>query len=222
MATIIKHHDGQQRASGPTLRSAAYDLTDMAAQADQYLVEIRSEAVKIVEQARQEAAAVKQQAEAAGRRAAEEAIERILDEKVAQQMRSLTPALQAAAKQIEDAKQEWMRHWERTAVELAAAIAERMVRGELSRRPEISLEWVRESLQLAAGTGDLTIQLSPADQQTLKKQVQQLASVFAPLAHVSVVASEAISPGGSRLITEFGAIDQQIETQLERIKEELS
>lgn len=203
------------------MRSVAYDLTDMAAQADHYLVEIRAEAVKIVEQARHEAAAVKQQAEAAGRKAAEEAIERILDEKVAQQMRSLTPALQAAAQQIGDAKQEWLRHWERTAIELAAAIAQRIVRGELSRRPEISLEWVRESLQLAAGTGDLTIQLSPADQHTLKKQVQQLASIFAPLAHVTVVASEAISPGGSRLATEFGAIDQQIETQLERIKEEL-
>ncbi|WP_428305261.1 FliH/SctL family protein [Lacipirellula sp.] len=221
MATIIKTHGGQN-ASGPTLRSAAYDLTDMTAQADQYLAQIRTEAVKIVEQARQEAAAVKQQAEAAGKQAAEAAIERILDEKVAQQMRSLTPALQAAAKQVEDAKQEWLRHWERTAIELAAAMAERIIRGELSRRPEITLEWVRESLQLAAGTGDMSIQLSPADQSTLKKQVQQIAAVFAPLANVTVTASPAIAPGGCRLVTEFGVIDQQIETQLARIKEELA
>ena len=103
MATIIKTHGGHS-ASGPTLRGAAYDLTDMAAQADQYLAQIRTEAIKIVEQARQEAASVKQQAEAAGKKAAEAAIERILDEKVAQQMRTLTPALQAAAKQVEDAQ----------------------------------------------------------------------------------------------------------------------
>jgi flagellar assembly protein FliH len=221
MATIIKTHGGAS-SSGPTLRTAAYDLTDMTAQADQYLGQVRAEASKIVEQARQEAAAVKQQAEAAGKQAAEAAIERILDEKVAQQMRSLTPALQAAAKLVEDAKQDWLRHWEQTAIELAAAMAERIVRGELSRRPEITLQWVRESLELAAGAGDMTIQLSPGDQSTLKKQVQQIAAVFAPLAHVTVTASEAISPGGCRLVTEFGVIDQQIETQINRIKEELS
>lgn len=221
MATIIKTHGGQT-ASGPTLRGAAYDLTDMATQADQYLAQIRAEAVKVVEQAQQEAAAIKQQAEAAGKKAAEAAIERILDEKVAQQMRTLTPALQAAAKQVEDAKQEWLRHWERTAISLAAAIAERLVRAELTRRPEITLEWVREALQLAAGSGDMMIQLAPADQSTLKKQVQQIASVFAPLAHVTITASEAVTPGGCRVVTEFGVIDQQIETQLSRIKEELS
>lgn len=221
MATIIKTH-GSQNASGPTLRGAAYDLTDMAAQADQYLAQIRAEALKIVEQAKQEAAAVRQQAEAAGKQAAEAAIERILDEKVAQQMRSLVPALQAAAKQIEDAKHQWMLHWEQTAIGLSSAIAQRIVRSELTRRPEITLEWVREALQLAAGAGDMTIQLSPADQHTLKKQVQQIANVFAPLASVTVAASDAVSPGGCRVVTEFGAIDQQVETQIERIKEELS
>jgi flagellar biosynthesis/type III secretory pathway protein FliH len=68
----------------------------------------------------------------------------------------------------------------------------------------------------------MTIQLSPADQSTLKKQVQQIASVFAPLASVNVTASEAVAPGGCRVLTEFGVIDQQIETQIARIKEELS
>ena len=99
----------------------------------------------------------------------------------------------------------------------------RMRRAEfILHRPEITLEWVRESLQLAAGSGDMTIQLSPADQSTLKKQVQQIANVFAPLANVNVTASEAVAPGGCRVVTEFGVIDQQIETQIARIKEELS
>jgi flagellar assembly protein FliH len=221
MATIIKTHGGRT-TSGPTLRGAAYDLTDMAAQADQYLAQIRAEASKIVEQARQEATSVKQQAELAGKQAAEAAIERILDEKVAQQMRSLTPALQLAAKQVEDAKQAWLQHWEKTAVNLAAAIAERLVRSELARRPEITVEWVRESLQLAAGSGEMTIQLSPDDHATLKKQVQQIANVFSPLAAVTVAPSEAVAPGGCRVVTEFGVVDQQIETQIARIKEELS
>jgi len=220
MATIIKTHT-PQRESGKAFRGVAYDLTDMAAQAEDYLGTVRSQAAEIVEQAKREAAAIRQDAEAAGRHAAEQAIERILDEKVAQQMKTLTPALQAAVKQVVDAKQDWLRHWERSAVELAVGVAGRLVRGELERRPEISGQWLRESLQLVAGSGDVTVRLNPADQQTLERQVTQLAAVFAPLATVTVLADEAISPGGCRLSTEFGSVDQQLETQLERIKAEL-
>jgi flagellar assembly protein FliH len=221
MATIIKTHE-PQRASGTALRAVAYDLTDMAAQADNYLGTVQGQAQQIVEQAKRKADAIRQQAEAAGRRAAEQAIERILDEKVAKQMKTLIPALQAAVKQVEDAKQAWLRHWERTGLELAVAIAGRLVRGEVSRRPEIRASWIRESLELAAGSGDVTIQLNPADQETLAGQVKQLSAAFAPLAKVTVVADEMISPGGCRLVTEFGSIDQQIETQLARVKQELS
>jgi F0F1-type ATP synthase membrane subunit b/b' len=132
MATIIKPE--MLTASGTALRHVAYDLTDMAAEADGYLVGVRREAAKIVEQARRDGAAVRQDAEAAGRRAAEEAIDRILDEKVAQQMKTLTPALQAAAQQIRDSQQSWLKQWESAAVELACAIAARLVRGELAWR----------------------------------------------------------------------------------------
>lgn len=221
MATIIKSQSPPQ-SSGTAFRAVAYDLTDMAAQADNYLDAIRVEAAKIVETARQEAAVIRQDAEAAGRRAAEQAIERVLDEKVAKQMKTLTPALQAAAKQIDDARQDWLRHWEATAVDLAIAIAGRLVQGEISRRPEIAVQWIREALELTAGSGEIAVRLHPTDQQTLDRQVQQLAAVFAPLAEVRVVADEAVSPGGCRIVTEFGTIDNCLETQLLRIKEELN
>jgi flagellar assembly protein FliH len=221
MATIIRKHAPEQPSGVPT-RAVAYDLTDMAAQAEDYLGTVRRQAAQIVEAAKREAAAVRQNAEAAGRRAAEQAIERILDEKVSQQMKTLLPALQLAVKQVEDAKQAWMQHWETAAVQLAAAIAGRLVRGEFQRRPEITVQWIRESLQLAAGNSEVTIRLHPADQQALERQVKQLAATFAPLATVSVVADETISPGGCKLNTEFGAVDNQLETQLERIKQELA
>jgi flagellar assembly protein FliH len=221
MATIIKP-ESSQRHSGTAFRQVAYDLTDMAAAADDYLRGVRHEAAKIVEQSRRDAAVVRQQAEEAGRRAAEEAIERILDEKVAKQMKTLTPALQSAIEQIRDAKQEWRRYWESAATALAAAMAGRLVRGELTRRPEISLEWVREALELAAGSGEIAIHLHPDDCQILERQVQTLAEVMHPTATVRLVPDEAVSAGGCRIVTEFGSVDMQLETQLERIKQELS
>jgi flagellar assembly protein FliH len=200
----------------------AYDLTDMAAQASDYHRSVEQDAVAIVASARREAAAIRSDAEAAGRRAAEQAIDRILDEKVARQMTTLTPALRAAVQQISEAKQDWLRHWEQSAVGLAVAIAERLVRGELARRPEIALDWIRQSLELAAGSGDVAIHLNPGDAQTIERQVEHLTAEFCPLAAARIVADETISPGGCRIVTEFGSIDGQLEAQLERIKQELS
>ena len=221
MATIIKR-ESQLFASGTELRNVAFDLADMTAQADVYLQEVRAEAAKIVQQAEKEAADIRQQAELAGKQAAEAAIERILDEKVAQQMKTLTPALSSAVQQIEDSRQDWLRHWESSATRLACAIAARIVRRELTAEPEIALEWVREALQMCAGAAEITVRLHPTDHETLGNQVSQLVEVFIPTAQANIVADSSLAVGGCRIETEFGAIDQQLETQLERLQQELS
>jgi len=221
MATIIKR-ESPLHASGTELRKVAYDLTDLSSQGDVYLQEVRTEAAKIVQQAEQEAAEIRQQAQAAGKQAAEAAIERILDEKVAKQLKTLTPALASAVKQIEDARQDWLRHWESSATQLACAIAARIIRSELQTQPKIALQWVQESLQMLAGAGEITVRLHPTDHETLGSQVRQLAEVFHPAATANIVADPSLSKGGCRIETEFGSIDQQIETQLKRLQQELS
>ncbi len=221
MATIIKR-ESQLHASGPELRKVAYDLTDLASQGDVYLHEVRDEALKIIQQAEQEATKIRQEAEAAGKQAAEAAIERILDEKVAKQMKTLTPALSSAVKQIEDSRQDWLRHWESSATQLACAIAARIIRRELQTQPEIALEWVQEALQMCAGAAEITVRLHPSDHETLGDQVRQLAEVFHPAAATNIVADRSLSVSGCRIETEFGSIDQQLETQLERLQQELS
>jgi len=221
MATIIKR-ESQQYPSGTEVRKVAFDLSDMAGQADVYLDRVRAEAVKIIRDAEQESETIRQNAEQAGRKAAEDAIERILDEKVAKQMQTLTPALVTAVGQIEDSRQDWLRNWESSVVDLAGAIATRIIRRELTQQPEIPQEWVADALRLVAGSGEIIIRLNPTDQQTLGNQAARLAESFSAAAPATVVADENISPGGCRIETEFGSIDQQIETQVSRIAEELS
>lgn len=221
MATIIKPNSPQY-PSGSAVRDVAYRLSDMEQQADEYLHSVRAEAVKIIEQARAEADRIRQQAQVAGRQAAEEAVERILEQKVAARMTTLLPALEAAVQQVVDARHDWLRHWETRAVELAARIAERIVRSELTRRPELPAEWIAEALQLAAGSGDVTIRLHPDDYDTLAGQVAQLAEVFAPLAAARLQIDANLHPGGCRVETAYGHVDHQLETQLARIAAELS
>ncbi len=221
MATIIKSST-QSHATGTPLRQVVYDLSNFSGQADDYLAQVRTEAAKIVLQAKQEAEKIRMQAEQAGRQAAEAAIEKVLDEKVAKQMVSLTPALKAAVGQILDSRAEWQRHWEMTIVQLACGIAKHIVRRELTHEPELTLEWIREALALAGGAEEITLRLHPTDLATLRVQVEQLAMTFSPISPARIVADETISQGGCRLDTRFGSIDQQLETQLARVAQELS
>jgi flagellar biosynthesis/type III secretory pathway protein FliH len=220
MATIIKT-PSEAQPSGTSMRQVAYDLQDFSGQADDYLKRVRAEAAKIVLQAKQEAEKVRAQAERAGREAAEAAIEKVLDEKVARQMQTLAPALRQAVTEIVDSQADWQRHWERSIVELACALAKRIVRRELRHEPTIALEWIRESLELVTGAGEITIRLNPVEVATLRNEVESLISVFSAAAQAKVVADESITPGGCRIETQFGSIDQQIETLLKRIAEEL-
>jgi flagellar assembly protein FliH len=221
MATIIKH-EMQAQPSGTMLRGAAYNLADMAGQAEGYLNTVRQEAIQIIQQARQEASAIEQQAEQAGRHVAQEAIEKILDEKVARQMQSLVPALDAAVSQIEDSKQQWLQYWETSILKLSTSIAAHIIRRELQTEPELSLEWIREALRLAAGSAEVSVHLHPQDHETLRSEVERLAAVFCPLAKGQIVADPSITAGGCRVETQFGTIDVQLEAQLTRAQQEMA
>ena len=221
MATIIKNRNHAQPTM-KTVRPVAYNLTDMVGQADDYLETVRQEAAKIIQRAQREAVGIQEQAEQAGRKAARDAVEALLDEKVSRQMQSLIPALNHAVSQIEDSKGQWLRHWETSVIKLATSIAERIIRHEIKAEPELTLEWVREALRLAAGSAEITVRLCPEDHQTLRTEADSLASLFLPLATANIIADPNITQGGCRVETEFGAIDQQIETQLARVEEELA
>ena len=212
MPTIIRTADPSHASRG-----VAFNLDDLAVQAGEYLAKVRAEAAAIVAQAHSAAGAVRRQAEVEGREAALHNIEAL----VARQMATVLPALRQAIAEIRSARHSWLARWEAGAVRLCAAIAERVIRRELSRHPEITLDLVRESLELAAGSSHIRIHLNPEDHKALGAQVRSLIDEMAALGSAEVTADAQITPGGCRLETRFGSIDQQFESQLRRIEEEL-
>jgi len=216
MSTIIKATD-RHRA----VQTVAFNFDDMAAKANQYVDKVRAEAARILLEARQEATRLKKQAEAEGRQAGLAAVEQMIQRQLAQQLATLKPALEQAIQDIRHARQTWLRHWEKSAVHLAAAMAARIMRRELAQTPEVTSVLVREALELAAGQTQLTIRLNPADHANLRDQVETVVRELAPLAQAELVADPHVTPGGCRVETRFGVIDQQLESQLARIEEEL-
>ncbi|MEM6330037.1 MAG: FliH/SctL family protein [Planctomycetota bacterium] len=222
MATIIKRDDQHQHPAGDAVRGVAFNFQDLAGHADEYVASVRREAAKVVQQAHADAEAVRAKAEQAGRQAAEAAIEQVLNDKVAQRMASIRPALDSLVDQLADARGAWLDHWDRSAVGLAARMAERIVRGQLEQRPEITVGWVREALQLASGSAAIRVRLNPADHQNLGPQVEALAESMGRLAGATLVADATVSAGGCVVETEYGTIDQQVESQLQRLIEDLT
>lgn len=214
MSTVIK-------ASEQSARGVAFNFDDLSLQADAYLAKVREKAGRIVAQAARDAVAVRQAAEAEGHRLAQQAIDEMLDRKLATQLDTVLPALRAAASEIQISKQGWLAHWERQAVHLATAIAGRVCRGELARQPDITPRLVREALEMAGGGGRVRLLINPDDHAALGRQIERVASEASRLASTELVADPRISRGGCRVETEFGAIDQQFESQLARIEQEL-
>lgn len=213
---IIKKSD-----NAPKFRHEAFNFDDMAVQAERYLAEVREKAAAIVQEAQQQAATIRKQAEQAGREAGMQAVEKICEEKIHQQVQSLMPALKQAIREVENSRQAWLQRWEQNNVHLACRIAERIIRRQLDAHPEITLDLVRDALEIAAQQGELILKLHPEDHATLGKEVTALIEELARLADVTVVADAGVSRGGCVAETRFGTIDEQIETQLARIEQEL-
>jgi len=225
MSTIIKATDRNRGVHGVPFNFD--DVADQVTrQANDYLTKVRADAARIVaeakRQAEQEAGAIRAKAEAEGRSTAQQEIAEQVAARNAEQLQTLMPAMTQAIRQIHNSRQAWLTHWEKSAVHLAAAIAERLIRRELEKKPEITLTWVREALELAAGSSEVRLHLHPADAKALAPHVQTIVGELSPLAPAQIVADPQIAPGGCRVETRFGAIDQQLAAQLARIEEELT
>ena len=222
MATIIKSDETIEASAGEAVRPAVYTLSDMATQGDDYVRSVRAQAAKAVQEANAEAARIRADAEKEGRRVAHAAISEMIDKRIGEQMQTIAPALADAITQIRESRGEWLDHWERATIQLAKSIAEKIVRREIAADPSIPRHWVREALEMAAGASEVTVSLHPDDHKKIAEHVGPLTESIARVAAPSFVADDAVSPGGCVVKTRHGTIDQRLETQLERIAEELS
>jgi len=219
MATIIK--SGKEFTSGHDVRTAVFNLTDMSDQANQYLGGVRQQAAQLVAEANRESEEIRQRAKAAGREAAMREVEKNIQQQIARQLSTVLPAIEKLVQTLDLSQQAWHAEWEQGVVRLATAIAARVIRREVQQTPQITLEWISESLQLITSQRKLTVRLHPEDYAALRNEVETLAAQLRGLAPTEIVADQDVSRGGCRLDAESGSIDQQIESQLKRIEEEL-
>ena len=151
-----------------------------------------------------------------------QAAEATLRKQVEAQLNRVLPALESAAEQLVTANAEWQTQWNTKLIALSTAIAARVVRREVTKDSAITMEWIKEALELGMGSPALAVHLHPDDIAVLKDRVQEISARLTKLGPVRVISDPTVTRGGCRVQSEYGVIDQTVAAQLNRIEQELN
>lgn len=144
-------------------------------------------------------------------------------------------ALRRAAESLETLQEAWIaaaQRWDadrsrmllkasHSLVELAVAIAEKIARRVPRIDPSIVVDQVAAAIQHVARPCDATVRVHPTDRALVEQALPRLAEQLAASDHVSLVADEAVEPGGCVVTSGRGRVDATIRKQAERIVEML-
>ncbi len=211
----------------------AFNYEDLQRRCDGYIEQIRDQARQILLDAQSEADQMRSTAHGLGwdvgvREGREEALKEqqaLIDEsaarKSAAQLSTTLPALEAAARALDEERNRWLAEWQDAAIQLSVAIAEKILRRELQQRPELVRDSVLEALELAAASPQIQLRMHPIDVENLGEWINKVLASLSPAGSTEIVADPNVSAGGCVVQTQQGTIDAQLETKLSRIAEEL-
>ena len=106
-------------------------------------------------------------------------------------------------------------------VELAARMAEKLVRRAMQDNEEVLRVWLEEAIIAMRDARELRILVNPGDFSVAGRFLQNLTKMIPQAALIEVIPDPEISLGGCIVRSMHGFIDQQLETQLQRLVEQL-
>ncbi len=224
MASILKSENiGKQSGIAAPI---VFNVEDVQSRARKYLTEVQTEAERILAQAHLEAQRIRDnakqeglaQAEAQMEQRVEEAAQKLSDERC----RTAISTCEATVRELTMETTNWLSVWRNQTVELAAKIANKIVRRELESENELLRVWLEEALVAMRDARELRVLVHPDDFAVTGRFLQQLAKSVPQAATVEILPDPEISLGSCVVQSSHGQIDQQLETQLDRLVEQLS
>jgi flagellar assembly protein FliH len=229
MAAILKSSSLKSESSStgsdyPQL--VAFNVEDVQSRARDYLNQVQKEAAEILAAARKEADVIRERSRTEGIAAAQSQVQQQIQE-AAQQLsdqrcKTAISACEATVSQLTQNTAEWLSLWRNQTVELAAKIAEKLVRREMEDGDETLRVWMEEAIVALRDARDVRVLVHPDDFAVAGRFLQQLAKSVPQAATVEVLPDPEISAGGCIVRSTHGQIDQQLETQLQRLVDQLS
>jgi flagellar assembly protein FliH len=108
---------------------------------------------------------------------------------------------------------------EHDAIELALALAAKILAGALQARPELVVEVVQGALRRVSERRRITVLLNPADLETVRAAIGDLQTQVNGIELCDLQPEERVGAGGAIVRTPEGEVDASLQTQLERARE---
>jgi flagellar assembly protein FliH len=197
-------------------------IDDARKRADEFLQIARAEAEQVKEQARKQGyeAGFEQGRQAGEQSGYDEAFNKAR-EQFAQQQENLVSSFQNAIDAVNADREAWQAAARQDLVELAMAIARRVVGHVGEQEKETVLANLEKTVQLIGARSNVTVTVNPADAEAAKLFARSLVEMREQWQSIEVVEETDISPGGCRICWGDGSADATLETQLDRIAHEL-
>lgn len=139
--------------------------------------------------------------------------ERAGGEAAAQRAEAMLRRLTETLEELTTLRQQMIHETERQMVQLALAIARRVVHREVSIDQDLLIAMARVALDRLGESAQVTVRLSPEDfEATAAVRSAQWTGT-----HVTVVADARVGRGGCRVESEFGAMDAGVDGQIHEI-----
>ena len=223
MATILKQAQLQQ--SSAEQRIVAFNVDDVQQRAQAYLAQVREQAAEVLASAKREADSVRNTARTAGLAEAQKDLNQQVEERARQlteeRIRTAMAACQQAVDSLSQDTTSWLHEWRDLTIELAVSMAEKLVRQSMAHGVEPLRVWLEEALMLMRDARDVHILVHPDDFTWAGRYLQQMAKHVPHAGTAEVLPDPEVSRGGCIVRCQHGQVDQQLETQLARLGEQL-
>jgi flagellar biosynthesis/type III secretory pathway protein FliH len=223
MATVLKSK--QLQLGENTASVEVFNWEDVATKARAYLATVKQQAQEILDQANQQSQELRQQAErdgiAAGQGDITTRAEKLANQLATERVKQATVQLHGLAEELEQASHQWLRQWQHEMVPLAIAMAERLVHRQIELDPSIMLDWLQESVRMIQSQQKVELRVHPQDAEILGASLTDFIEQQKHRVSIELVLDEAIARRGLKLRTAEMNIDQQIQSQLDRLEQEL-
>ena len=117
-----------------------------------------------------------------------------------------------------EARSRYLATNEPVVVQLAMAVARKIVGETVNIDPTMVLHSVREAIRSTQGEQKLTVRVRPEDQSITLEQMVELKRSNSTIAQIQVVVDESITLGGCIVESPLGTIDAQFSTQLQSLE----
>ncbi|GIW97190.1 MAG: hypothetical protein KatS3mg111_0523 [Pirellulaceae bacterium] len=222
MGSVLKAESSEAKKA---VQPVAFNVEDIQQRARQYLEETQRQAEAILRQAREEAERIRHQAREEALAAAAETIRQQIEQESQRrseaQCKTAVAACQQALVELNEHTVKWLDAWRNRTVEIAAKMADRIARVALNHDRALLRGWLEEALVAVREARQLRVLVHPDDFAVAGRFLQQMAKEVPQATAVEVIPDPEISPGGCIVRSQHGLIDQQLETQMERLVEQL-